>query len=499
MAGSTRLGVCCLALLFVTWGIPGCSDPSNEELATEALRWTGDSRASNLILIVSDAMRRDRVGTYGGPARTPVFDAFASENLVFDTAYSQAPWTKPAMVTLFTSLYPSQHGLLSHPSLRSKRDGPKSFDLKTDFLSQEFTTLSEVLQSNGFRTAAFMSNPWMRKEFGFDQGFELYDDSLASWHAPGSVVTEKGLDWLETVAAGQRFFLYLHYVDAHRPYGALTRRDIGQRGEDLRADTRPLDSRSQMEIARVVRLEDGVLAAKMGIPPSITLAEMAYDRGVEDFDQALGLFLEGFQSHDAYEQTAILVVSDHGEALFTRGWGNHGGALYEDEVAIPLAARLPGVSAGGSRINSPVGLVDLMPTLCTYLDVEVPDDVVAFGRNWLEPSTRNGKLRDRYLVTEGVMNRPQSRAIRHHGHKAFWQPVRPKDRKERALFRITEDPGEVRDLLTLADGTQSALDTYEDLLRGGRDVVSAFVAPERENVPLGDQVVKRLRSLGYIE
>ena len=95
-----------------------------------------------------------------GPARTPSFDAFARENLCFDRAYSPAPWTKPSMVTLFTSLYPSQHGVVSHPVLRSTHG--LSLDRRTDLLSEGFTTLAEILQSAGFTTSAFVGNPWLR-------------------------------------------------------------------------------------------------------------------------------------------------------------------------------------------------------------------------------------------------------------------------------------------------------------------------------------------------
>ena len=74
----------------------------------------------NVVLIVSDTMRRDRVGVYGGTAKTPTFDRFARSNIYFDQAFGQAPWTKPSVATLFTSLYPSQHGLASHPELRQR-------------------------------------------------------------------------------------------------------------------------------------------------------------------------------------------------------------------------------------------------------------------------------------------------------------------------------------------------------------------------------------------
>ena len=490
-----------LLILCVVCGCQRSADDPTAKLAAEELRWNGSPRGSNVILIINDTMRRDRVGIYGGAARTPAFNAFGEENLLFDTAYTQSPWTKPSMVTLFTSLYPSHHGVLSHPILR-QRDGSSkdgSLNLRMDVLSQQFHTLAEILRDNGFRTAAFMGNPWLKKEFGFSQGFELYDDSLASWDVPGTVVSQSGLKWLEKVAPGERFFLYLHYMDSHRPYGRLKRSDLADRREQLRADKRVLSQHARSEIAKNVWMDEGVSAAAMGISPSITLVEMAYDRGIEEFDHALGLFLDGFKSHEMYEQTVIIVTSDHGEALFTRGWGNHGGGLYEDEVAIPLAARLPGISSDSSPIKSPVGLVDLLPTLCTYLNVELPGDATLFGRNWLESSASKGKLRDRHLVTEGVMYRPENRAIRFHGYKALWQPNPVGPAGKRGLFHIVEDAEEAHNLLTQRQGTKSAAKTYEDLIRGGVESVAPFAAPQVESVPLDPEVLERLRSLGYIK
>ena len=108
-------------------------------------------------------MRRDVMGIHGGPARTPNFDALARDHLLFTHAYTQASWTKPSIATLFTGFYPSQHGLLMHPVLG--RDDPDA--LMTDGLSEDYVTLAEVLASDGYETAAVISNPWLGRRFGW--------------------------------------------------------------------------------------------------------------------------------------------------------------------------------------------------------------------------------------------------------------------------------------------------------------------------------------------
>ena len=188
--GSHPVFVSCLALL-----VGACSGGQGGERVCGGLRFDGPRSDTSLVLIVNDAMRPDRLGAYGGPARTPAFDAFARTNLRFDRAYAQSPWTKPSVATLFTSLYPSQHGALLHSEVQhANRNGEPLSDpvLRTDVLSAEQTTLAEVLRDAGFRTAAFVGNPWLERRFGFEQGFELYDDSFATWDVPGERLLMEG-------------------------------------------------------------------------------------------------------------------------------------------------------------------------------------------------------------------------------------------------------------------------------------------------------------------
>jgi arylsulfatase A-like enzyme len=232
-----------LALL-APWTIAGCgSDGLDAERAAaescRALHLQAAPARASLVLIVNDTMRRDRVGAYGGPARTPVFDAFAGENLLFRRASTPAPWTKPAVASLFTALYPSQHGVRDDPRLPA-RNGEAGRVRSADVLGTPLVTLAEVLRDAGFRTAAFVSNPWMGRPFGFDQGFERYEDGFARFDAPGEVVSRAGLDWLAGLGSDERFFLYLHYVDAHQPYGRLSVAEVLSQRERLEADRRAL-------------------------------------------------------------------------------------------------------------------------------------------------------------------------------------------------------------------------------------------------------------------
>jgi arylsulfatase A-like enzyme len=426
-----------------------------------------------------------------------VFDAFAREHLRFDRAFSEAPWTLPAMASLFTSLYPSQHGVVSHPREQFVAHGPLDRGLRhSDVLAASTTTLAEVLKGAGFRTAAFVSNPWLDSRFGLAQGFDHYDDRFARFGVPGRAVSRAALRWIAAQPPESRFFAYLHTIDSHRPYGALDWGETLARADALKSDPRRLTPEQREELAPLLRFEGE--AEKRGHLVEVTaaLVELAYDRGIENFDAALGTLLDGLAAHPAWERTAVIVTSDHGEALYERGYGSHGEALFDEELAIPLAARLPGASAREAPIDCPVGLLDLLPTLCVYFGIECPEPV--FGVSWLPAPGRA----PRSLLAEGVMERPQHRAIRSAGWKLSYEPGGGPGREELrqpwSLYDLRADPGETRNLL---DGEPTAevrrvAERLKSRLVAG---VPAVERPDAPTVPIGADLEERLEELGYLE
>ncbi|MBI3447320.1 MAG: sulfatase [Acidobacteria bacterium] len=472
--------------------------PAEGDLVCGDLAMAGAPKGTNVLLIVNDATRRDRVGAYGGPAGTPAFDAFASKGLLFDQAFTQAPWTSPSISTLFTSLYPSQHRVQSNPKARSRLAPSLSEPLpRIDVLAPGLTTLAEVLKASGYRTAAFVGNPWLQSRFGFDQGFDVYDDSFASWEVKGDVVVKAALKWIEALDPNDRWFVYVHLMDAHRPYARLAPEAIAARAEALARDTRPLTPREVATISQLIRLTDGRPAVEAGIPPSIALLEMSYDRGVSEFDAAFSGLIEKIDGSPSRDRTAVIVTADHGEALFARGYDNHGEGLYDDELSIPFAARLPGVTATAPRVACPIGLIDVMPTLCTYLGVPCPKPV--FGTSILEKASARPAARDRLIVSEAVMFKPKNRAIRDRSYKLLWQPQRGPDGRGDAMFDMTTDPGELRDLLDPAYRTEASSRIFERLSKAIAGAVPPFTPPEKVTVPLDPELERRLRSLGYIQ
>jgi arylsulfatase len=460
----------------------GCGpDVPQGEAACTALHLDRKPGRIPVILVINDAMRRDRVGVYGGRAETPVFDRFARENLLFDAAFAQAPWTIPSVTTLFTSLYPSQHGM------QTDSNSPR----KAFVLPDTLTTLAEVFRSAGYKTAAFVSNPWMEKRFGFAQGFETYEES-ESWSHDGTALSEAALAWLRDVPEGEPYLLYLHYIDSHRPYPALELDELRAQAERIRSDQRPVSEPERREIAAVMSIKDAGLTGLL-IERRIAVLEIAYEKGIANFDRAFGQFLAGFDETWAARDAAMIVTSDHGESLFDRGFGNHGQSLHDDEIAIPLAARLPGVRASVEPIPCQVGLIDVLPTLCEYLDLPCAQPL--FGRSWFGTSGDR-----RWLAAEGVGGQPRHRTIRNREWKLMWEPGRPPDgplANPSRLYRIDADPGERTDLANseAADARRS----FEVLEPALRNAVPPFERPAGNTAPIDPALEERLRGLGYLD
>lgn len=455
---------------------------------------------AGVIIIVNDTMRRDRMGAYGGPAKTPAFDAFAAKNLLFERAFTQAPWTKPSIATLFTSLYPSQHGVASDPQFRNPFDATRAAPvIAADVLSRDLQTLPEAMQAAGYRTAAFVANPWMEKRFGFDQGFDVYDDSFAQWGIRGDVVSAAALRWLSDLPPGTKFFVYLHYLDSHLPYGILDRQELASKSAQLAADTRPLSEMATRAVQAIPRFADRVSPLAEGYRPTLSLVEMSYDSGLHEFDQSLARFLDGFAAHWASQNTAIIITSDHGEALFERGYGNHGNGLFDDEVAVPLAARFPGTSATSQRISCPVGLIDVMPSLCTYLGIKCPDTM--FGTSFIAGGKGTNNQHPRYIVSEGVVQRPSHRAIRNQTYKLLWETGQLADGTKKAnpysLYDVRADPAEHNDLLQAKERSGQTERVFATLSAALRDAVPPYAKPSTTAVPIDPQTRERLRALGY--
>jgi len=285
--------------------------------------WVYDSSARDVdrvILISIDTCRADHLSCYGYYRRTtPNIDAIARQGVLFDNAISPVPLTLPAHSSMLTGTIPSYHGVHDN-------DGYK--------LDRSYLTLAEILAQAGFTTGAIVSAFVMDSQFGLDQGFESYNDKFEE-ELEGNLIVQRGggevsrfaVDWL-TGHRKEKFFLFLHYYDPHAKY----------------EPPEPFFSRYR---------------------DSLYAGEVAYT------DYCIGRVIKKLKELGLYDSSLIIITSDHGEMLGEHKELTHGYFIYQGAVKVPLIFKLPAQASLG-RINSLVGLVDIVPTVCGLLGLDVP-------------------------------------------------------------------------------------------------------------------------------
>jgi arylsulfatase A-like enzyme len=322
----------------------------------------------NVVVILIDALRADHVGTYGYDRDTsPHIDALASESIVFANANAQSPWTKPSIPTLFTSLYPIQHGVYEG---EAHGDGGA---LESDILDDRFTTLAEAFRERGYRTVGWVNNAHLPASQGFGQGFDTYEQQ----NFEAEEINRRFFAFLDE-GPERPFFAYLHYLDAHWPFHPQPpyrdRFPASKEGTVFaREDWRGLRDRINDGSIRLTAADEAQLVA-------------LHDGSLAELDQQIGRLLDELRRRELLDRTAILLTSDHGEELMDHGRVGHGGTLFAEVIEVPLLLRLPG--AGVHRVEqSPARLLDVYPTLLGLADIEPPPGLE--GRNLL--AATNGR------------------------------------------------------------------------------------------------------------
>lgn len=326
--------------------------------------WREPARPS-VVLLVVDALRPDHLGCYGyGRPTSPEMDRLAARSVRFAEAVSVSSWTKPAVPSLLTSLYPSQHGVWEG-SGRNPEGG-----LESDVLGEEAVTLAEVLAGAGYRAAAFVRNAQLRAAFGFAQGFEAYRELESS----GAELVERALEWLDEVrreSPSAPVFVYLHLLDTHWPYEP------------------PPEAAAALGAAPGERPDDFALreAVNRGIvalgTEQLWEIVLRYDAEIRGVDRAVGRLAAGLEERGLFEGSVLVLTSDHGEAFLEHGRLGHGGDLYEESLRVPLLLKLPGSRGAGRVVQARVTTLDVMPTILELAGLRPEARASCAGRSLL--------------------------------------------------------------------------------------------------------------------
>jgi len=423
------------SLLCVLGALPaGCRrSPTAESSAPNG------AASANVLLIVADTTRRDRLGCYGGSRDlTPHADALATTGVRFDAAYAHAPWTLPSMASLLTSRHPLVHGA-------GGRIG------KFTTLSANVGTLAEAFRDAGYRTGAVINVLFLSETFGLTRGFDHVDyyDSHGADNVDmrrATTTTDDALRWIES-QRNTPFFALVHYFDPHLVYDPPE--DFRRRFADQR-DRQPSEP-AFGTVRDMKRLRKGRLKLD---EDRVRRLEKLYDGEVAYVDEQIGRLLDRLQAAGLYDNTIIVLTADHGEEFLDHGGFEHGHTLFEELIHVPL------IFAGhdlphGVVISDPVGLVDVAPTLCALADLAIPQEYA--GRSLLPPM-EGASLPPRPLLSQGNMWGPPLDALRLGPHKLIRFQGKP------ALFDLRADPEERHNLLDSQPALAHTLETDLDLL-----------------------------------
>jgi arylsulfatase A-like enzyme/Tfp pilus assembly protein PilF len=392
----------------------------------------------HVLLISIDTCRADYLSCYGYHRQTtPNIDKLADHAVLFENVISPVPITLPSHSSMLTGTIPAYHGVHNNSDYK---------------LGESNVTLAEILTERGYATGAIISAYVLDSQYGLDQGFETYNDrfeqpvkNLLYFSERRGVETSRfAVEWLEK-HKDKKAFLFLHYFDPHIKY------------------TPPEPFASEFA--------DNLYAG-----------EIAYT------DHCIGQVLEKLKELGLYDSTLIIVTGDHGEMLGEHGEDDHTYFIYQSAIKVPLIFKLPGRTQP-QKIKHLVGLIDIMPTVCSLLGIEAPAHVQGkdlspyFGQN--QPSAQN-----RYLYCESLTPTRYGAAALLGLVTDRWkyiQTTRPE------LYDIVEDAGETKNLLAQQPHRARIL---QDHLK---QILEQTVRKDTSTkVDLDEQAIKRLQSLGYV-
>ncbi|MBD3292936.1 MAG: sulfatase-like hydrolase/transferase [Armatimonadia bacterium] len=453
--------------------------------------------APSVILLSVDTLRPDYIGLNGGPASTPVMDAFARESFVFTRARSVAPWTRPSFASFFSGLYPSQMGVA-----RLRGEDPEWETILPTKWRGDVETLAERLGEAGWATAAITTNPHLATWTNAGQGFDVHYDLLT--HGPplrrrllsispltalmpesnlayGSalplqrahVVTDATVRLLRQVQS-RPLLAWAHYMDPHAPYDppGLPARDalLASELEDIAAGR---SHRTAVSRSRLIQ---------------------AYAREVEYFDTWLGHVIEELKQSGLWDEAIVVLWSDHGEEFWEHGNWEHGQSLYDELLHVPMMVHMPGQTEGVT-CDASVSLLDPMPTLLDLCGLPVTDELQ--GRSLARLLRgEDCELTEPEFFLEATHRGGTRKGLLFGHHKLIYHVFQ--DRFE--LFDIAQDPAEQHDIF----GTESAPETSRE--QGSlRDFTEASFALTEElagsggAAELSPEVRQQMRDLGYIQ
>lgn len=434
-------------------------------------------RPPNVVLVSIDSLRADRLGCYGADRDTsPAIDRIAGEGARFENAIAATSWTLPSHVSLFTGLPLAGH--------RVRRPEHR--------IDPERHLLAEHLRGHGYRTAAFVSGPFLHRAYGFDRGFEIYQnfqragdvawppppDALKGSHRDETApqVLEAALAWLgeRPVGGESPWFLFVHLWDVHYdfmpppPYDTMF-------DADYSGDLDPTNF-------------EGNTTIHAGMDPrDLEWLKALYDGEIRWTDLHVARLLDALRARERDERILFALVSDHGDEFFEHGMKGHYKQLFEESVRVPWLVRFPGVVPAGTVVGGVASLDDVAPTLLGLANL--PPLPEAQGRDLSGLLVEGGTPPDEALSelhTHSVLRGPD------------WKVLLDTKTGYAVHYDLNADPGE-HDPQPARRVAPEKLERLMQRLRDDAAYADTLSWSEDAAVDLDEYTRQRLRALGYTE
>jgi len=438
----------------------------------------------NVVLIVMDTARQDRLSCYGYPRETsPRLSELAESAAVYSNAYSTSSWTAPGHASLFTGLFPVAHGATQ-----------EDWDLDPDL-----TTIAEVLSDHGYRTIGIVENPMLTRDLGYAQGFSKYHEVWLprTRPQPGSEALDRFVNTLDAASDGP-IFVFVNLIEPHSPYNSSRQ----FRDRYLSDPAIPLEANEWREY---------YVGRRTFSDEEIRHLNELYDAELLFTDHVVGEMADALRERGLWERTLFVVTSDHGENIGDHDHMDHVFSLYETTTRVPLVIHHPPLFAPGSVVEAPVQLTDLFATILAVARVDAAP-YPSHGRSLLSETGAGERevLCEYYYPRQAIKGyrrlddrtspllapyRRQIRSLTAGGMKLVWGSDGANE-----LYDLSADPDERVNLIDSAEHAETRLELTGRL----GEVVEAYrreradttAVPDEE---LDDATREALRSLGYLE
>ncbi len=415
----------------------------------------------NIVFIIVDTLRADHTHMGGGERKeTPLLkELLADDSVYFGSSWSNAPWTLPSISSMITSKYPSEIGTYKRNSK----------------IDEKFLTLAEILKKNGYATHGIITHIFLKKKYGLSQGFDTYlekidsaDNNLLSITSP--LVTKEALKIIRQNKK-KPFFMFLHYFDPHYRY-------IDHEG--IRGYSGPfLPGKNESKKAEIIRKN---LFSK----DDLNYLNNCYRSEIRFTDKYIGEVISYLKSQDIYDNTLIVLVSDHGDEFGERGTLGHGQSLYNEQTRIPFIMKLPKRYKKRTNIRPLFSNIDIAPTILDIVNIKIP--TVFRGKSiFSEKGSDTVFMEVNEKKYETLYN--QCAIVR-----GGWKLIKNFENNRFELYDLTEDHAEKRDLF---NSKKSKFFSMHKILK-------KYIKMRERNkytsqkTNLTEDEQKKIESLGYI-